>query len=488
MAKKKKKKPQPVAATSSTGSPERYIRQAARKLPVYKCYINSDWEIAGEAHIIVSRINRRGDIVVGSYLVDIFCLGVKDTFWNIVDEKSLLSNVGGSKIYEEISYPEVHNLILGAIEFAEEAGIEPAPDFALTQYILSEDTDDIPLIEYDYGCEGKHHLVIGEDGAERKYLSVLEKNLGDNFTFVDLFDEYDDPEDDEDDYKYELYPHLLHHYDYPEYPAEPVLKNPFLLDIVYNPDAEVLETADLDRIMALPYDELSADVDTIVRYEIGRTYKAIEEGQAEDLDLYPVLIHCLAIIIAIGQPENFATVRELLRQSDEFVEEQLRSDDDILLPEALYRTYGNDLSKLESLLDEEGRTAFAMSYVLNALENIYDNNPDQRFEVIEMFRRLLVKMVDRLPDTDRCDPELAAYVLTLLSDINAVDLMDEIKRVFETGYVDAEITGSQQEYFRDFGRAIEGKVENSANSIYDFYSERKQWLKENEEFVKMIQG
>lgn len=488
MAKKKKKKPQPVAATSSTGSPERYIRQAARKLPVYKCYINSDWEIAGEAHIIVSRINRRGDIVVGSYLVDIFCLGVKDTFWNIVDEKSLLSNVGGSKIYEEISYPEVHNLILGAIEFAEEAGIEPAPDFALTQYILSEDTDDIPLIEYDYGCEGKHHLVIGEDGAERKYLSVLEKNLGDNFTFVDLFDEYDDTEDDEDDYKYELYPHLLHHYDYPEYPAEPVLKNPFLLDIVYNPDAEVLETADLDRIMALPYDELSADVDTIVRYEIGRTYKAIEEGQAEDLDLYPVLIHCLAIIIAIGQPENFATVRELLRQSDEFVEEQLGSDDDILLPEALYRTYGNDLSKLESLLDEEGRTAFAMSYVLNALENIYDNNPDQRFEVIEMFRRLLVKMVDRLPDTDRCDPEFAAYVLTLLSDINAVDLMDEIKRVFETGYVDAEITGSQQEYFRDFGRAIEGKVENSANSIYDFYSERKQWLKENEEFVKMIQG
>ena len=478
MAKNKKKKKQPSAATSTSGSPERYIRQAARKLPIYKCYISPDWREAGEAHVIVSRINQRGDIVAASYLVDLFCLGVKQTYWNIVDEKDLQQFVGDSDQFVEISYPEVHNLILGAIEFAEEAGIEPAADFALTQYVLSEDTDDIELIEYEYGYQGKHHLVIGEDGAERKFLSVLEKNLGDNYTFSDFSGEYDDDEEydgDEDDYEYEGYPELRHHYDYPEYPAEPAVKNPFLLDILYNPDAAVLEMADIDKIMALPYDELCADIDTIVRYEIGRTYQAIADGQAADIDFYHVLRHCLAIIIATGQPENFATVRELVRQSDEFVEEQLGYEQDSLLPEALYRTCGNDLSKLEDLLDEHGMTAFSINLVLRALCLVYEYNPDRRYEVQEILRRLLVNMVDRLPETDRCNPLMAGFVLELVSGLHMTELLDEVKAVLATGYVDADVIGTPADYLASFGTRTPDIPEDNPN-IYDYYTDLRQHL------------
>lgn len=42
-------------------------------------------------------------------------------------------------------------MIFGAIAFAEEAGITPSNSFELTQYLLEEDTEDVPLIEYDYG-------------------------------------------------------------------------------------------------------------------------------------------------------------------------------------------------------------------------------------------------------------------------------------------------------------------------------------------------
>ena len=57
------------------------------------------------------------------------------------------------------SYDEAHNCIYGAIAFAEEAGIEPDKSFKITQYMLDEDDDNIPLIEYKYGKDGKHTLL-----------------------------------------------------------------------------------------------------------------------------------------------------------------------------------------------------------------------------------------------------------------------------------------------------------------------------------------
>ena len=58
----------------------------------------------------------------------------------------------------ECSYEEAHNLVWGSIAYAEEAGIAPDKSFRLTQYILDEETDDVPLIEYEYGKDGKHFL------------------------------------------------------------------------------------------------------------------------------------------------------------------------------------------------------------------------------------------------------------------------------------------------------------------------------------------
>lgn len=54
----------------------------------------------------------------------------------------------------EIPYEVAHNLIYGSIEFAGEAGIEPVDEWGITQYILEEDDDNVPLIEYQWGLNG----------------------------------------------------------------------------------------------------------------------------------------------------------------------------------------------------------------------------------------------------------------------------------------------------------------------------------------------
>ena len=156
MAKKKKKQQQGQQFLS----PEQFIKQRARSLEIGTCYITEDLENQGEGHIIVTRKHTGGRISLAFFLVDIWCVGVKDSFYKLrVDPEELEDLIDCHPLgLRECSYEEAHNWIFGAVEFAEEAGIAPDKSFSLTRYMLEEDNDDIPLIEYDYGKNGRHTM------------------------------------------------------------------------------------------------------------------------------------------------------------------------------------------------------------------------------------------------------------------------------------------------------------------------------------------
>ncbi len=194
MAKKAKKSKKSNPAPMS---PDKVIVQRMRSLEIGKCYINKNEE-EGMHIVLVTRCHKGGTYSVGCYLLDIFCLGVKNTyfFFNISQEdmNDLVERFEG----EEISYDEAHNWVYGAVEFAQEAGINPHSEYKITQYFLEEDTEEIPLIEFEYGKDGKHFFVADGNLELSKYLPILERNLGEgNFDYVvaeddDEYEEYDE--------------------------------------------------------------------------------------------------------------------------------------------------------------------------------------------------------------------------------------------------------------------------------------------------------
>ena len=140
------------------------MKQRARSLEIGTCYISEDMTECGEGHVIVTRRHTGGRISVAIYLVDTYCLGVKDSFFRLrLEEEELEEMLDSAPNLRECSYNEAHNWVYGAIAWAEEAGIEPDKSFAVTQYMLEEDTDDIPLIEYEFGRAGKHLLMANSN-------------------------------------------------------------------------------------------------------------------------------------------------------------------------------------------------------------------------------------------------------------------------------------------------------------------------------------
>ncbi|GHT52330.1 hypothetical protein AGMMS49982_12260 [Bacteroidia bacterium] len=196
-------------------SPENYIRKKSRNLPIYNCWVNTEWKEAGLGQVVVARQHTNGNVTYCTYLSDLKCLGIKETVYefNIPPEKlekhlTAFSDVG----FVPISYGLAHNIVYAALEYAEKYGFQPHKDFTqTTRFLLEEDTDDIPLI--DIPCGGKDgkplYVNTGRENParEKQIFAQLEKTAGSgNYNYLigvgnhDNFeDDFEDDEEEDDD-------------------------------------------------------------------------------------------------------------------------------------------------------------------------------------------------------------------------------------------------------------------------------------------------
>lgn len=187
-------------------SPENYIRKKARSLPIYECVLNEDWNFTQMVQLLVARQHTNGNITMCMYLVDLACLGVKDTTYkfNIQMEEylELIDGINTKMPVIKVSYELAHNIVYAGLEYAEEYGFKPHKDFtSISRFMLEEDTEDIELIEVECGIKGKPTFMHGpfDDLAKvTRIIAQLEKTAGPgNYGVIDEDMEFDE-EDDED--------------------------------------------------------------------------------------------------------------------------------------------------------------------------------------------------------------------------------------------------------------------------------------------------
>jgi hypothetical protein len=95
-----------------------------------------------------------------------------DLFWKDVADTSVQFNVPADDLIElfgaevkliPIDYNTAHNIIYGAESFAADFDIKAHRDFELSQMILEEDDDRIPIIDIEFGKDGKPFKIIRMD-------------------------------------------------------------------------------------------------------------------------------------------------------------------------------------------------------------------------------------------------------------------------------------------------------------------------------------
>jgi tetratricopeptide (TPR) repeat protein len=118
-----------VGAGSSSGGK---LVSGAAALPVDRCLINPSWQEEGVAGVVVVRRMPGSRFLAAGFLVDVFCLGVKDAMVRSGltrrAVRAFLENLPWR--LQEVAYQDARSVVLGAVEYARGLGFEPCRDWA----------------------------------------------------------------------------------------------------------------------------------------------------------------------------------------------------------------------------------------------------------------------------------------------------------------------------------------------------------------------
>lgn len=291
-------------------SPKKYIETKARELPIFNCLVNKDWKDSQMANVVVMRQHTNGKITLGIYLVDLLCLGVKDSFYLFSVELKEASEKFSEAIFEEISYELAHNIIYAGHDFALEFEIEPCKEFATTKFLLEEDTDAIPLVEVAVGdADGKPHLMVEHEGDYLVALNKLKKNAGaGNYHYTVADDENEEEEDDDEGGDGE-YPENID-----EFEEDQI--NPYTVQFIGD------DIANLAKIEERSFDEqLTLNIEVALRILMDDRDDLPDREDIYESDEFLVLREVTGIASGVTETQVFENL-QLTRQTEDLQQDQ----------------------------------------------------------------------------------------------------------------------------------------------------------------------
>jgi hypothetical protein len=188
-------------------SPKAILRHA-RSYPIYECLISDNWnkkETSGLVEVLVARQQPDGDICFGVYLIDVYCLGLKNTFANAGFSRSRYINEVRNQIFRagkpvECPIELAHQMIYQSIEYAAQFGFEPQKDFMFSQYLLAPRGELEEPYKLTFGKDGKPFFIAGPHDNIGRILRQLDKTAGPgNYDYLTMLGGNPFDDDDEDD-------------------------------------------------------------------------------------------------------------------------------------------------------------------------------------------------------------------------------------------------------------------------------------------------
>jgi hypothetical protein len=162
--------------------------QQAFNDPVYECWeaehlFKQDSDV-GIGSVIITRKSGNDDILMGVFLIDVYCLGIKSSCVRLLsDEKyrEMLEHMSGQEGLKFIHPSCARKLIEQAGNYAGELGFAPDKDYREAKKIFGEIDSAACPRAFTFGKDGKPFYVAGPYDKPRFIKNVvdkLEKNCG----------------------------------------------------------------------------------------------------------------------------------------------------------------------------------------------------------------------------------------------------------------------------------------------------------------------
>ena len=166
------------------GLPARVLRAA--EAPIQHCVLTESVFEVGMGTLILARGATRHHLAVSSFLIDVFCLGIKDVMFKRLEGEVLelymdAADAGSPMISVDPSY--ARKLLRDLAAWSQSIGFAPHRDFTAVERIFGDVAAEASEASFQFGCDGKPVYIPGPTDTApliRQQVEQLRKHLGDD--------------------------------------------------------------------------------------------------------------------------------------------------------------------------------------------------------------------------------------------------------------------------------------------------------------------
>ena len=145
------------------GSLAEKVRRAGAA-PLYSCLLQNEMFESGVGMVILARKTGAHRVALAGFLVDVYCLGVKDALFREIDEaeiETIVDSLGITAPFEAVDPSYARKLLREAVAYGRSLGLEPHADYAAIEPLFGDVAADACGVQFQFGYQGKPLYVPG---------------------------------------------------------------------------------------------------------------------------------------------------------------------------------------------------------------------------------------------------------------------------------------------------------------------------------------
>jgi len=152
--------------------------EAAGTAPILHSFMSDTIWDQGLGYVILSRTLPSGQVAYANFMLDVFCLGVKDAMFDIVTPEHyravVLEGISQRFNLQRIEPAAARKLVEGGVEYAASFGLEPHPDYAKAKRIFGDIDPTQCEEEFEYGKDGQPFYIQGPYDSPEKVRRIMQ--------------------------------------------------------------------------------------------------------------------------------------------------------------------------------------------------------------------------------------------------------------------------------------------------------------------------
>lgn len=229
-----------------------------------------------------------------------------------------------------------------------------------------------------------------------------------------------------------------------------------------------IDSQKIATILALPRQTLIADLETML-LDMNRRYthfvRQVDELEEEQF-YFP--IHALMLLGDLRAEESLDQILDALRSPSEVIDFWLSEVLTDMIWDVVHKIGSNKLNQLRDFLLEPGVYTFSKTEVSRAMRSVAQFQPERRDEVLACYRQILSGFNAADLQDNLLDSQFLGLFIADLMDLQATELLDDIKPLYDKGYVAEEGTGPFETLTSEMERGP-GIPEGLSKSVVDWY-------------------